>query len=190
MSDLCLVNLADIQILVKAAHSHDIKVIIDISYQIGAIKVNLHDWNIDAAYFSTDKYLCTGKEGVTGVFVHETQKPLFQNTVSQEGEDSNKGKYYDTLSRFRQTSYNPLHLVRLNSRLDTYLQAGNINVWGKNKNMFMYLVHLIGSIQGAVEVVNKTNENCGHVALRVVGEGKSATDLVKALSAQNMVCDY
>lgn len=81
------------------------------------------------------------------MFVHQRHRPLLKSIDGQ--------KQIDTLQAFMLNSNGSSNLLTLNYSLEIYLQAGNINVWGKNKNMLKYLVHLISQLT-TVEVVNKT----------------------------------
>lgn len=61
----------DIPLITKIGHEHGCIVGFDIAHGIGNVVLNLHDWNVDFAVWSSYKYLNAGPGSVGGCFIHE-----------------------------------------------------------------------------------------------------------------------
>src|SRR5690625_2030243 len=64
-------QILDMEKLTSAAHERGIKIGFDLCHSVGAFPHQLHDWNVDFAFWCTYKYLNGGPGSVGGLFLHE-----------------------------------------------------------------------------------------------------------------------
>ncbi|GAA4453884.1 kynureninase [Nibrella saemangeumensis] len=61
----------DMAAIAQKAHEVGVPVGFDLAHAIGNVPLQLHDWQVDFAFWCSYKYLNSGPGGVSGVFVHE-----------------------------------------------------------------------------------------------------------------------
>ena len=132
----------DMKAITEAGHRKGCKVGFDLAHATGNIPMSLHDWNVDFAAWCTYKYLNSGPGSVAGCFVHKRHHKaeyFVNNSIPRFA-----GWWgHDKESRFKmQNSFIPiesaeswqlsnppiLSLAAIRASLDTYKQAGGIDV--------------------------------------------------------------
>lgn len=63
-------QLLDVPAITACAHANGMLIAWDLAHSVGIVPHQLHDWEVDFAYFCTYKYLNSGPGGVGGLFVH------------------------------------------------------------------------------------------------------------------------
>lgn len=66
----------DMAAIAKKAHEVGALCGFDLAHAVGNVPLQLHDWNVDFAFWCSYKYLNSGPGGASGVFVHEKHHGL------------------------------------------------------------------------------------------------------------------
>lgn len=61
----------DMQAIAAKARDYGIPVGFDLAHAVGNVPLQLHNWDVDFAFWCSYKYLNSGPGGVSGIFVHE-----------------------------------------------------------------------------------------------------------------------
>jgi kynureninase len=60
----------DIDKISKACRLHGILLFLDLAHAIGSVPLKIKEWDIDAAYFCSYKFLCGGPGAVGGLYIN------------------------------------------------------------------------------------------------------------------------
>ncbi|GAA0438809.1 kynureninase [Lentibacillus halophilus] len=190
-------QILDMKRLTQAAHERNIPIGFDLCHSIGAIPHDLHDWNVDFAFWCTYKHLNGGPGSVAGLFLNEKH---FGVTPGLAGWFSSaKNKQFDmehTLTpatnagAFQIGTPHLLSAAPLIGALDLFNDAGIDRVRRKSLELTDYMMSLIDhELDGyGMVICNPRNhdQRGGHVYV----EHPEAARICKALKMKNVIPDF
>lgn len=62
--------------IAKACHENEMFCLLNGAHAVGAVDLNLHDDEVDAAVWCNYKYLNSGPGSISGIFVHQKHKDV------------------------------------------------------------------------------------------------------------------
>ncbi|RWS05720.1 kynureninase-like isoform X2, partial [Dinothrombium tinctorium] len=142
-------QLMNIAKLTAAAHKKGIIVGLDAAHAVGCVPLKLHEWNVDFAVWSSNKYLNSGFGCVGGAFVHEkfteedgnSQMPTLKGGGATEmTKDFETAKGAD---RFRMSHPPVLLVATLMASLDIFIQTSIEELECKQCLLTGYLEYLL-----------------------------------------------
>lgn len=189
----------DVRRLAAAARAQGCRIGFDLAHAAGNVVLRLHDWEVDFAVWCSYKYLNAGPGAVGGCFVHRThgEDPSLPRLSGWWGNDPE--------TRFAmpdefvprpgadgwQVSNPPiLSMAPLLASLAIFAEAGMEALRARSERLTGYLLHLIDSQEDArLEVITPraAAERGSQISLRA---RDGARDLVAALEAAGVVCDF
>ncbi len=191
----------DLPRLTAAAHRQGCLVGLDLAHAAGNIPLQLHDWQVDFAVWCSYKYLNSGPGAVGGCFVHEKhgQNLSLPRLAGWWGNDP--------ATRFRmhlqpefvpqpgaagwQLSNPPiLAMAPLRASLAIFDEVSMAALRAKSEQLTGYLQYLLDRMPpGRVEVLTPREpaERGCQLSMQVHDQ---PSDLLKALEADGIVCDY
>jgi kynureninase len=189
----------DLPRLTKAAHHHRCKVGVDLAHAIGNVPLRLHEWGVDFAVWCSYKYLNGGPGAVGGCFIHEKngRKQDLPRLGGWWGTDP--ATRFNMESRFVpnqsadgwQVSNPPiLSMAPLRASLALFDAAGMPALREKSERLTAYLLYLLDRLPaGRFEVITPRDpaQRGSQISLLVHDR---ARELVKALEAAGIVCDF
>src|SRR5699024_9308350 len=190
-------QLLDIEKLTKEAHQRGIKIGFDLCHSIGAIPHNLHDWDVDFAFWCTYKHLNGGPGSVGALFVHERH---FGTSPGLAGWfSSDKDKQFDmehTLTpandagAFQIGTPHVLSAAPLLGSVDLMLEAGIDNIREKSLQLTAFMMELIEEdLKGFNFVIRNTKEDT-HRGAHIFLEHPEAARICKALKMKRIIPDF
>lgn len=190
-------QILDIKRLTKAAHDRNICIGFDLCHSIGAIPHELHEWNVDFAFWCNYKYLNAGPGSVGGLFVHEHH---FGKVPGLAGWfSSNKNVQFDMehvltpaehAGAFQIGTPHLLSMAPLIGSLELFAEAGIQKLRKKSIKLTNYMMELVKEElnEYGFIIANPLEETkrSGHVYL----EHQEAASICKALKANGVVPDF
>lgn len=190
-------QILDMERLTNEAHKRHITIGFDLCHSIGAIPHDLHDWDVDFAFWCTYKHLNGGPGSVAGLFLNEKHFDVTPGLAGWFGSD--KDKQFDmehTLTPANSAGALQIgtpHLLSaapLIGALDVFLEVGIENVRKKSLALTDYMMELINhELDGhGITICNPENhkQRGGHVYI----EHPEAARISKALKAQQVIPDF
>jgi len=183
--------------LTNAAHDRGIKIGFDLCHSVGAMPHQLHDWEVDFAFWCTYKHLNGGPGSVGALFVHEKH---FGTTPGLAGWfSSNKEKQFDmehTLTpamdagAFQIGTPHVLSAAPLLGSVDLMLEAGIDNIREKSLQLTAFMMELIEEdLKGFNFVIRNTKEDT-HRGAHIFLEHPEAARICKALKMKRIIPDF
>lgn len=190
-------QILDMKGLTEAAHERGIKIGFDLCHSVGAMPHDLHEWDVDFAFWCTYKHLNGGPGSVGALYVNEQH---FGITPGLAGWfSSNKEKQFDmehdltpaeSAGAFQIGTPHVLSAAPLVGALDLFNEAGIENVRKKSLQLTAYMMELIThELSGYnISICNPTNDEQrgGHIYL----EHLEAARICKALKARKVTPDF
>lgn len=186
-----------IEKLTKAAHERGIKIGFDLCHSVGAMPHQLHDWNVDFAFWCTYKHLNGGPGSVGALFVHENhfgQEPGLAGWFS-----SDKSKQFDmdhTLTpapdagAFQIGTPHIFSAAPLLGSLEIFEDAGIDHIREKSLQLTAYMMELIDeTLDGhGFTICNPRSDTQrgAHIYL----EHPEAARICKALKMKKIIPDF
>lgn len=190
-------QILDMEKLTKAAHERGIKIGFDLCHSIGAIPHQLHDWNVDFAFWCTYKHLNGGPGSVAALYVNEKHFGVSPGLAGWFS--SNKEKQFDmehTLTSaedagaFQIGTPHVLSAAPLIGALDLFHEAGIERIRRKSLQLTAYMMDLIEHELKDFNFIicNPINDNRrgGHIYL----EHSEAARICKALKMKKVIPDF
>jgi kynureninase len=181
-------QLFDLKSITKAAHEVGALCGFDLAHAVGNVPLQLHDWEVDFAFWCSYKYLNGGPGGIGGAFIHQryTTDTTLPRLAGWWGQ--NKEKRFDQNSKFNPTlsaegwqlSGPPiLSLSVQRASLDIFEQADFENIIQKGKMLSAYFIFILKEINQAagrdlVEIITPENEESHgcQISFKVSENGK------------------
>ncbi|GIO24049.1 kynureninase [Oceanobacillus sp. J11TS1] len=190
-------QILDMEKLTKAAHERGIKIGFDLCHSVGAIPHQLHDWDVDFAFWCTYKHLNGGPGSVGALYLNEKH---FGVTPGLAGWfSSDKEKQFDmehsltsaqNAGAFQIGTPHVLSAAPLIGALDLFHEAGIEKVREKSFQLTAYMMDLITYElkEFGFVICNPTNEKQrgGHIYL----EHPEAARICKALKLKGVIPDF
>lgn len=190
-------QILDMEKLTSAAHERGIKIGFDLCHSVGAFPHQLHDWNVDFAFWCTYKYLNGGPGSVGGLFLHEKHFGMEPGLAGWFS--SNKEKQFDmehelthagNAGAFQIGTPHVLSAAPLIGALEIFKEAGIENIRNKSLKLTEYMMSLINheldhfnfKIRNPINSVQRG----GHVFL----EHPEAARICKALKTHGVIPDF
>src|SRR5690625_3056611 len=183
--------------LTKAAHDRGIKIGFDLCHSVGAMPHQLHDWEVDFAFWCTYKHLNGGPGSVGALFVHEKQ---FGTTPGLAGWfSSDKGKQFDmehTLTpamdagAFQIGTPHVLSAAPLLGSVDLMLEAGIDNIRKKSLQLTAFMMELIEKDLKGFNFVIRNPEEDAQRGAHIFLEHLEAARICKALKMKKVIPDF
>ncbi|WP_339285231.1 kynureninase [Oceanobacillus sp. FSL K6-3682] len=190
-------QILDMEKLTKAAHERGIKIGFDLCHSIGAIPHQLHDWDVDFAFWCTYKHLNGGPGSVAALYVNEKHFGVSPGLAGWFS--SNKEKQFDmehTLTpaedagAFQIGTPHVLSAAPLIGTLDLFHEAGIEKIRRKSLKLTAYMIELIEYELKEFNFVicNPVNDKQrgGHIYL----EHLEAARICKALKMEKVIPDF
>jgi len=190
-------QLFDIERLTKAARERGIIIGFDGCHSVGAIPHQLHEWDVDFAYWCNYKYLNSGPGGVGSLFVHEKHFGTMPGLAGWFG--SNKEKQFDmkhefvpsdTVGAYQIGTPHILSMAPLVGSLEMYKEATIERIREKSLHSTAYLMSLINEELSDFDFTIgnplEDSDRGGHVCL----EHDDAARICKALKLNGIVPDF
>eukprot|EP01104_Vermistella_antarctica_P005293 TRINITY_DN15772_c0_g1_i1.p1 TRINITY_DN15772_c0_g1~~TRINITY_DN15772_c0_g1_i1.p1 ORF type:complete len:513 (+),score=63.12 TRINITY_DN15772_c0_g1_i1:85-1539(+) len=144
----------DVETITGAGHGVGALVGWDLAHAVGNIALQLHDWNVDFAWWCTYKYLNSGPGGIGGCFVHERHAHLNEDRARLCGW---WGHQLDTRFEMDEPEFNPipgafgwrlsnppvLPVVTLQASLELFAEVGMEKLREKSTRLTAYLELLL-----------------------------------------------
>ncbi|WP_080873563.1 kynureninase [Oceanobacillus timonensis] len=190
-------QILDMEKLTKAAHERGIKIGFDLCHSVGAIPHQLHDWNVDFAFWCTYKHLNAGPGSVAALYVNEKHFGISPGLAGWFSSD--KEKQFDmehTLmpaedaGAFQIGTPHVLSAAPLIGALDLFQEAGIEKIREKSLQLTAYMMDLVEYElkEFGFVICNPKNEKQrgGHIYL----EHPEAARICKALKWKNVIPDF
>ncbi|WP_368901636.1 kynureninase [Oceanobacillus oncorhynchi] len=190
-------QILDMEKLTTAAHERGIKIGFDLCHSIGAVPHQLHDWDVDFAFWCTYKHLNGGPGSVAALYVNEKHFGAVPGLAGWFS--SNKEKQFDmehTLTAagnagaFQIGTPHVLSAAPLIGALELFHEAGIEKIREKSLQLTAYMVELIEHElkEFDFEICNPVNEKQrgGHIYL----EHPEAARICKALKRKKVIPDF
>ncbi|GEN86907.1 kynureninase [Oceanobacillus sojae] len=190
-------QILDMEKLTKAAHERGIKIGFDLCHSIGAIPHQLHDWDVDFAFWCTYKHLNGGPGSVAALYVNEKHFGVSPGLAGWFS--SNKEKQFDmehTLTpaedagAFQIGTPHVLSAAPLIGTLDLFHEAGIEKIRRKSLKLTAYMIELIEYELKEFNFVicNPVNDKQrgGHIYI----EHLEAARICKALKMEKVIPDF
>lgn len=190
-------QLMPIREIVERAHRVGAIVGFDLSHGIGAVPHQLHDDEVDFAFWCHYKYLGSGPGGVGGLFVHERHHERWPGLAGWWG--SHKQRQFDMAptfdpasgaGRFQIGTPHLLSLAPLEGSLKIFAEAGIGRIRDKSLALTELLIELVDgldrSLGFSIETPRDPGARGGHVAVRHM----EAARVAKALKARGIIPDF
>ncbi|WP_152656586.1 kynureninase [Oceanobacillus sp. CFH 90083] len=190
-------QILDMEKLTKAAHERGIKIGFDLCHSIGAIPHQLHEWDVDFAFWCTYKHLNGGPGSVAALYVNK--KHLGASPGLAGWFSSDKEKQFDmehTLTpasnagAFQIGTPHILSAAPLIGALDLFHEAGIEKIRRKSLQLTAYMMDLIEYELKDFNFVicNPVNDKQrgGHIYL----EHPEAARICKALKMKKVIPDF
>ncbi|HLS60928.1 MAG TPA: kynureninase [Virgibacillus sp.] len=190
-------QILDMKRLTKAAHERNIKIGFDLCHSIGSLPHDLHEWDVDFAFWCTYKHLNGGPGSVGALFLHESHfgmKPGLAGWFS-----SDKEKQFDmehTLTpatdagAFQIGTPHVLSAAPLIGALELFNEAGIDRIRQKSLLLTDYMLKLLEQELAGYDLVicNPINhaQRGGHVYI----EHPEAARICKALKMKKVIPDF
>lgn len=190
-------QILDMKRLTKAAHERNIKIGFDLCHSIGSLPHDLHEWDVDFAFWCTYKHLNGGPGSVGALFLHERHfgvKPGLAGWFS-----SDKEKQFDmehTLTpatdagAFQIGTPHVLSAAPLIGALELFNEAGIDRIRQKSLLLTDYMLKLLEQELAGYDLVicNPINhaQRGGHVYI----EHPEAARICKALKMKKVIPDF
>ncbi len=191
----------DIEAITRAGQRSGCVVGFDLAHAVGDLPLKLHDWNVDFATWSTDRYLNSGPGSLGGAFVHQRHglRKDLPRLAGWWGHDP--ASRSALLSEFSpqsgaagwQVGNAPvLSMAACRAALEISREAGMEAVRAKSEKLTAKLLEWLDAAvpEGKVQVVTprEVTSRGSQITLRVVAGDAHA--LHKALEVDGIVCDY
>jgi len=190
-------QILDMKRLTKAAHERNIKIGFDLCHSIGSLPHDLHEWDVDFAFWCTYKHLNGGPGSVGALFLHESH---FGVTPGLAGWfSSDKEKQFDmehTLTpatdagAFQIGTPHVLSAAPLIGALELFNEAGIDRIRQKSLFLTDYMLKLLEQELAGYDLVicNPINhaQRGGHVYI----EHPEAARICKALKMKKVIPDF
>lgn len=190
-------QILDMKRLTKAAHERNIKIGFDLCHSIGSLPHDLHEWDVDFAFWCTYKHLNGGPGSVGALFLHESH---FGVTPGLAGWfSSDKEKQFDmehTLTpatdagAFQIGTPHVLSAAPLIGALELFNEAGIDRIRQKSLLLTDYMLKLLEQELAGYDLVicNPINhaQRGGHVYI----EHPEAARICKALKMKKVIPDF
>ncbi|WP_040984238.1 kynureninase [Oceanobacillus jeddahense] len=190
-------QILDMEKLTRAAHECGIKIGFDLCHSIGAIPHQLHDWEVDFAFWCTYKHLNGGPGSVAALYVNDKH---FGTAPGLAGWfSSNKEQQFDmehTLTPAEHTGAfqigtpHVLSAAPLIGALELFHEAGIEKIRSKSLQLTAYMMELIEHElkDFGFVICNPVNEKQrgGHIYL----EHPEAARICKALKKKQIIPDF
>src|SRR5699024_5674555 len=183
--------------LTNAAHDRWIKIGFDLCHSVGAMPHQLHDWEVDFAFWCTYKHLNGGPGSVGALFVHEKHFGTIPGLAGWFS--SNKEKQFDmehTLTpamdagAFQIGTPHVLSAAPLLGSVDLMLEAGIDNIREKSLQLTAFMMELIEEdLKGFNFVIRNTKEDT-HRGAHIFLEHPEAARICKALKMKRIIPDF
>lgn len=190
-------QLLDLERLTRAAHERGIVIGFDLCHSAGSVPHQLHDWDVDFAFWCTYKYLNGGPGAVGSLFVHERNFGTLPGLSGWFG--SNKERQFDMALHFEQApgagawqigTPSVLGMASLYGALRIFAEVGIEAVRAKSLAQTDYMMALIDQrltpLGFTVGNPREAARRGGHVAL----EHPEAIRIAKALKARGVIPDF
>lgn len=190
-------QILDMKRLTKAAHERNIKIGFDLCHSIGAIPHDLHEWDVDFAFWCTYKHLNGGPGSVAALFLHEKHFGVSPGLAGWFSSDKDKQfdmEHHltpaDSAGAFQIGTPHVLSAAPLVGALDLFNEAGIENIRKKSLQLTEYMMELIKHELSDyhIRICNPINEiqRGGHVYL----EHPEAARICKALKSKKVIPDF
>lgn len=143
-------NLASIT---NEAHKKQILIGFDLSDSVGAIQHSLTEWEIDFAYWNSDKYMFGGPAGISFMFIHQNHFGRMPGLQGWFG-NRNDTKFDFALNfvpakgakAWQISASNMVSLYTLDKSIDVILEAGIDSIREESVQLTNYLIWLTHSV--------------------------------------------
>ncbi|ANB55748.1 kynureninase [Anoxybacillus sp. B7M1] len=190
-------QLFDMKTLTEEAHKRGIMIGFDLCHSVGAIPHQLHDWEVDFAFWCNYKYLNGGPGCVAALYVHERhfgREPGLSGWFS-----SKKNKQFDMepdltpeehAGAFQIGTPHILSTAPLIGSLSLFCEVGMENIRQKSLRLTEYMMALIERELANYEFMignpREDERRGGHVYL----EHPEAARICQALKAEGVIPDF
>lgn len=190
-------QILDMKRLTKAAHERNIKIGFDLCHSIGSIPHELHDWDVDFAFWCTYKHLNGGPGSVGALFLHERHFGISPGLAGWFSSDKEKQFDMDhTLTpatnagAFQIGTPHVLSAAPLVGALELFNEAGIESIRQKSLQLTDYLIDLLEQeLTGYGLVICNPIDHAqrgGHVYI----EHPEAARICKALKMKKVIPDF
>lgn len=183
--------------ITEAAHEKGVLVAFDLSHSAGSIPHNLHDWDVDFAFWCTYKHLNGGPGAVGAMFVHEKHFGTRPGLAGWFG--SNKEAQFnldqtmtvaDGGGAYQIGTPHVLNLAPLIGSLSIFSEVGIDRIRKKSLQLTSFMIELIQQVLAAYDFTIATpleeDVRGGHVYI----EHKEAARICKALKTKGVIPDF
>lgn len=190
-------QILDMERLTKAAHERGIKIGFDLCHSVGAVPHQLHQWDVDFAFWCTYKHLNGGPGSVAALYLNEKYFGMAPGLAGWFSSD--KSKQFDmehTLTpagnagAFQIGTPHVLSAAPLIGALDLFNEAGMEKIRKKSLQLTGYMMELIEyELTGFGFIIcNPTDDmrRGGHIYL----EHPEAARICKALKMKHVIPDF
>lgn len=138
----------DIQKVTDLAHQRGALVLWDLSHSVGAVPLELNDWDVDLAVGCTYKYLNGGPGSSAFLYVRKELQDKLNPSIWGWFADQDPFAFNleftpaDSISRFQISTPHILSLAGIEPALEILLEAGMDNLRGKSIKQTDYLIYL------------------------------------------------
>ena len=186
----------DMKTLTQAAKERGIAIGFDLSHSIGAVTHELHDWDVDFAFWCTYKHLNGGPGSVGGLFINERHFGKEAGLAGWFGSD--KTKQFDMdhtmtaapdAGAYQIGTPHVLSLAPLLGSLEMFEELGMEKVREKSLALTGFMLDCIANEMSeySFDIGNPTDDSRGgHLLL----QHTEAARICQALKAQGVVPDF
>jgi len=190
-------QILDMKRLTEAAHERNIKIGFDLCHSVGSIPHELHDWDVDFAFWCTYKHLNGGPGSVAALYLNEKHFGVSPGLAGWFSSDKEKQFDMDhtltpaqTAGAFQIGTPHVLSVAPLIGALELFHEAGIENVRKKSLQLTDYMMELIEHElkDDGIVICNPKNheQRGGHVYV----EHPEAARICKALKMQKVIPDF
>jgi kynureninase len=190
-------QLFDMKTLTEEAHKRGIMIGFDLCHSVGAIPHQLHDWEVDFAFWCNYKYLNGGPGCVAALYVHERhfgREPGLSGWFS-----SKKNKQFDMepdltpeehAGAFQIGTPHILSTAPLIGSLSLFCEVGMENIRQKSLRLTEYMMTLIERELANYEFMIGNPREDGRRGGHVYLEHPEAARICQALKAEGVIPDF
>jgi len=190
-------QILDMERLTKEAHQRQIKIGFDLCHSIGAIPHQLHDWDVDFAFWCTYKYLNGGPGSVAGLYVNEKHFGVSPGLAGWFS--SAKDKQFDMehnltpaadAGAFQIGTPHLLSAAPLLGALEIFHEVGVEKLRKKSLRLTDYMMELIHEELKGYDMVIRNPKDHQQRGGHVYVEHPEAARICKALKSKGVIPDF
>src|SRR5699024_5251131 len=190
-------QILDMERLTKEAHQRQIKIGFDLCHSIGAIPHQLHDWDVDFAFWCTYKYLNGGPGSVAGLYVDEKHFGVSPGLAGWFS--SAKDKQFDMehnltpaadAGAFQIGTPHLLSAAPLLGALEIFHEVGVEKLRKKSLRLTDYMMELIHEELKGYDMVIRNPKDHQQRGGHVYVEHPEAARICKALKSKGVIPDF